>query len=414
MGGRGEQVKLDPTEKVIVDVLRVGLAADSAGLRQLCRRLIRTPPRDSSHPESLRAELQAVLTAAPTPASAGLRWAASPTNATKTEAPSPRRRRLTDEVTTPPSGLLWTSSPALHQPILNARTTEAVNQFIAEQTAHSSLEAAGLSPSRSALLIGPPGVGKTLSASYIAARLDLELKTVDLAAMMSSYLGRTGQNLATALEEAGRDRCVLLLDEFDALAKRRSDEADVGELKRLVNVLLQQLDHKHSSNSSILLAATNHPELLDRAVMRRFDTIIEFDLPSALERLALIKALPTVQFAGLSEGAVEALAVATEGESHSTCESLIKAVARKSIISTGSTAGLEDRLVAWSSTRLREAAALDHKTRDRLVWIFVRQLGYSLRRTGELLGITHPTVSKSLAAFEALLDKSEPKAATTD
>ena len=103
--------------------------------------------------------------------------------------------------------------------------------------------------------------------------------TLDLATVMSSYLGKTGNNIKAVLNYASSFPCVLLLDEFDAIAKKRDDETDVGELKRLVTVLLQSIDDWPVS--SILIAATNHGDLLDPAIWRRFDSIVEFDYPDA-------------------------------------------------------------------------------------------------------------------------------------
>ncbi len=104
---------------------------------------------------------------------------------------------------------------------------------------------------------------------------------LDLSAVMSSFLGRTGNNLRVVLDYAKASHGVLLLDEFDAIAKRRDDTVEVGELKRLVTVLLQEIDVWPSDG--LLIAATNHQELLDPAVWRRFDAVIRFSLPSRTE-----------------------------------------------------------------------------------------------------------------------------------
>ena len=130
----------------------------------------------------------------------------------------------------------------------------------------------GLSPTRSAIFVGPPGVGKTLTARWLASQLGVPLYVLDLTAVMSSLLGRSGTNLRAALDFAKRSPCVLLLDEIDAIAKRRSDDTDIGELKRLVTVILQEVDEWPATG--LLLAATNHAELIDPALWRRFDLVI--------------------------------------------------------------------------------------------------------------------------------------------
>ena len=146
---------------------------------------------------------------------------------------------------------------------------------------------AGLTISNKLIFCGPPGVGKTLAAKWLANRLNLPLYTLNLAAVMSSYLGKTGNNVQRVFQFVSQHPCILLLDEFDAIAKKRGDDTDVGELKRLVTVLLQEFDR--FSQSSKLIAATNHPTLLDPAVWRRFDVSIEFPMPDEPQAVEAIK-----------------------------------------------------------------------------------------------------------------------------
>jgi len=149
------------------------------------------------------------------------------------------------------------------------------------------LSSFGIKPTSKVLFTGPPGVGKTVAARYLAYKLKLPLVVLDLAAVVSSYLGRSGSNIKTALEYASSRPCVFLLDEIDSIAKKRDDTSDIGEIKRLVTVVLQELDLWQSTG--ILVAATNHYHLLDTAVQRRFDRVIEFKRPGFEELLEVGK-----------------------------------------------------------------------------------------------------------------------------
>ena len=163
------------------------------------------------------------------------------------------------------------------EPVWDKVTANAIKRFLRERERAEELLNEGLMPCRSLIMSGPPGAGKTLAASWLAREMKLPLLTLDLATVMSSYLGKTGNNIRAVLNYASSFPCVLLLDEFDAIAKKRDDDTDVGELKRLVTVLLQAIDDWPIS--SVLVAATNHGDLLDPAIWRRFDSIVEFDYP---------------------------------------------------------------------------------------------------------------------------------------
>lgn len=161
--------------------------------------------------------------------------------------------------------------------ILSDNNTSNLKSFILNYKNADKLNQLGVGVSNTLLLYGPPGCGKTECAKWIAKELNLPLITARLDSMISSYLGTTAKNIRTLFEYAQRVPCVLFLDEFDALAKARDDNNELGELKRVVNSLLQNIDTM--SKDSLLIAATNHAQLLDSAVWRRFDYKLEVSLP---------------------------------------------------------------------------------------------------------------------------------------
>lgn len=148
----------------------------------------------------------------------------------------------------------------------------------------------GLEFFQSLLLYGYPGCGKTTAASYIAAKMHLPLVTARLDTMISSLLGATAKNIHKIFEYAKQQPCVLFLDEFDAIAKARDDQHELGELKRVVNSLLQNIDDY--CDDGILIAATNHQELLDDAIWRRFQSVIEMPRPGLSEIKQMMGHIP--------------------------------------------------------------------------------------------------------------------------
>jgi SpoVK/Ycf46/Vps4 family AAA+-type ATPase len=163
------------------------------------------------------------------------------------------------------------------RPILSSSLEKDLSLLIQERRESGKLISAGLRPSSSAFFIGKPGVGKTITAKWLASELRLPLYVLDLALIMGSYLGQTGINIKNALDYAKSTSCVLLLDEIDALVKTRGDDTDIGEIKRVVTVMLQEIENWNPR--SILIAATNHPELVDHAIWRRFDLVFKFEPP---------------------------------------------------------------------------------------------------------------------------------------
>lgn len=164
------------------------------------------------------------------------------------------------------------------QPIvLNATIDKQVSEFIEIIQHGADLEIAGVDIKKTLLLYGRPGCGKTSIAHYISEKTGLPLVVARLDGVVSSLLGSTAKNIRKIFEYAQSMPCILFLDEFDAIAKARDDQHELGELKRVINSLLQNIDAMGAN--CVLIAATNHPELLDKAVWRRFVQTIEVGLP---------------------------------------------------------------------------------------------------------------------------------------
>lgn len=172
-------------------------------------------------------------------------------------------------------------------PILDEYIRNQLNDFIKERQMLNKFLDEDIIPPNSILLSGAPGVGKTYIAQWISYQLNLPLVTLDLASSISSFLGRSGQNIRSIFEYAVSQNAVLLLDELDSIAKRRDDASDLGELKRLVNVLLKELESFPST--CVVIGATNHPELLDKAIWRRFDRALTIPMPEENERKLLLQ-----------------------------------------------------------------------------------------------------------------------------
>lgn len=171
--------------------------------------------------------------------------------------------------------------------VLDSLLQAQINEFVNIILNSSQLETQGIDISKTMILYGQPGCGKTSIAHYISNLTGLPLVLARLDSLVSSLLGSTAKNIRKIFDYVQDFPCILFLDEFDAIAKARDDQKEIGELKRVINSLLQNMDSmpKHC----VLIAATNHPELLDRAVWRRFLQKIEVGMPKREELMELIR-----------------------------------------------------------------------------------------------------------------------------
>jgi len=187
------------------------------------------------------------------------------------------------------AGLLEASYPKsrLGDMILGKTLADRIGRVIREQRHAGRILDHGLSPRRKLLFVGPPGTGKTLAASVLAGELGLPLLQVRLDGLITRFMGETAAKLRQIFDATGRTRGVYFFDEFDAIGSERAIASDVAEIRRVLNSFLQMIEQDRSH--SMVTAATNHPGMLDRALFRRFDDILRFELPDESQIAELLK-----------------------------------------------------------------------------------------------------------------------------
>ncbi|WP_246192142.1 AAA family ATPase [Pseudoxanthomonas sangjuensis] len=284
---------------------------------------------------------------------------------------------------------VYQDAPTLEAPMLADNVQASLRQLIDERIHVQRLTKVGLTPTRSAIFVGSPGIGKTLSARWLAAQMRQPLYVLDLTTVMSSLLGKSGSNLRAALDFAKAQRAVLLLDEIDAIAKRRGDDSDVGELKRLVTVMLQEVESWPADG--LLLAATNHPELIDPAMWRRFDLVVNFGMPSPSAVEAAIERFLEQDRLAFSKW-VEVLSFVLRNDSFSDIERSIQALRRRKAL------GASAELVMEEFVSARATDHLDHEERKELAVLLSNETRLSQHTIAQLTGVSRDTIRKRIRA----------------
>jgi MoxR-like ATPase len=371
---RSSNSRMSESEAVLVDVVRLVARGEADAVPKRVSKLLRGVGgrRAQQLSEPCRDALSRAVADAGPPSTTLRR---TPTLA---EAPpAPAEREIESEI---PSGV--------HAPTLSVDAQRVLDRLLAEHEHAEKLGAAGIAPTRSLLLSGPPGVGKTMTATYIASRLGLPLVRAEPSTIVTSLLGESARNLAGAFAAARRTPSLLLLDEFDAFAKRRDDTHEVGELKRFVTTLLVELER--GLPHGILVAATNHPDLLDPAVHRRFDASIELSPPDLRARQQIIETALADFAVAVDPATVSLLAELTESRSGSDLQRLVNDGIRAHL--------LADEGIDFTLLR----AALEHSrgpSRDARAQIarVASASGLSTRAVGRLLDCSHTSVMRMLA-----------------
>jgi SpoVK/Ycf46/Vps4 family AAA+-type ATPase len=354
----------------LVQISRLALLGDRRQLESYVRRLGRTISKE--HPDTGGALLHLVTTGIPMRRAASAEAERSGTRLVPVDQES-RWDHLRIEKSPHPATA----------PVLSRRVADQIDQIVLERKRIAELLKLDLDPSRTVLFVGPPGVGKTLTAYWIAERLHKPLFVLDLASVMSSLLGKTGNNLRSALEYAKANDGVLLLDEFDALAKMRNDQTEVGELKRLVTVILQEIDRWPADR--LLIAATNHGELLDPAIWRRFDAVVPFPMPAEVDlRHLLQQELPEE----VDESWYRTLAVTFDGKSFSDVSRSLRSARRQALLRNEP---LADRLAELVRGELHSLT----KAQRKAVGVELESAGLSQRQVSEITGLSRDTIRKA-------------------
>ncbi|MDH1145247.1 ATP-binding protein [Pseudomonas mosselii] len=264
-----------------------------------------------------------------------------------------------------------------------------LNLIVSERKNTKKLLDAGITPTSKILFTGPPGVGKTVCAKYLAQKLKVPLLTLDLATVVSSFLGKTGNNVKKALEYTRSRPCVLLIDELDAIAKKRDDHSDVGETKRLVTVLLQELDQWQGNN--LLIAATNHYHLLDPAVQRRFDQIVEFKRPGVEDLMRV--GLQLTAGSNAPKTWIYFVASLMEGTSYSDFQRELNNL-RKVLLLDGEQGAMEHLRTLLE----RQCPSDDRSRRKQLALMLVTKGKASQRTASKITGVSRDTLRSALSA----------------
>jgi hypothetical protein len=282
--------------------------------------------------------------------------------------------------------------PGEVQVFLPEEVRSRVGQFLKFVRKSDQLVANGVGVSATMLMFGPPGCGKTHLARYIAAELSLPLVTARTDALISSYLGSTSKNVRALFDHAMSRPCVLFLDEFDALGKMRDDSRELGELKRVVISLLQNIDAMQGDH--VLLAATNHEHLLDPAIWRRFAYRINLQLPGAEARSSILAdALGSFG----DDDLLKILVPVTHGLSGADCREIAEEAVRSALVNDQVTVNQAELLEAALRRREGGAALLEKPIPERVRGLKrILPTEITQKHIGMLVGLSQAQVSKLL------------------
>lgn len=304
------------------------------------------------------------------------------------------------ETSTPLAEVFFAVDLPDEMPSFDGNIQVAIKSVVNEWKKFDQLLEINATPASSCLIYGLPGTGKTHLAYWIAKQIGLPVVLARLEGLMSSFLGTTSRNIGNLFAFANRYKCVLLLDEFDAIAKLRNDPQEVGEVKRVVNTLLQCLDSRHEKGFTI--GVTNHESLLDPAIWRRFDIQIEIPKPSPdVMMLLLKKFLQPLEF---NESETKFLAWCLEGASGADAEMLSKWLKRAFVLEAeGDMVSAMKQFALLNSGRVNaeKRNIMLHSDED-FITTLIKDKNYSFKQKeiAPLFGMTPSSLSKQLAKYK--------------
>lgn len=305
------------------------------------------------------------------------------------------------ETSSPILEIIFPSEINLEEPLFDEKIKEAVESVVVEWNNYGVLVEMNATPSRSCLIFGEPGTGKTHLAKWMAKEIKLPIVMAKLDSIVSSFLGTSARNIGNLFKFANRYNCILLLDEFDAIAKLRNDPQEVGEVKRIVNSLLQCLDERNAIGFTI--GITNHEQLLDPAIWRRFDVQIDIPKPSNRVVQELLKIfLRPLQF---SETELKFMSWCLNGSTGADIEKWTNWLKRMKIINGDkqeSLISLMKRYVLLNSGRISKniKEVIDAPTEVLLELLTGSDNDFKKKEVASLLNITPSSLSKQISKLK--------------
>lgn len=304
------------------------------------------------------------------------------------------------ETSTPLAEVYFPEELPKDMPLFDKDIKDAIMSVVNEWNNFNKLAKIDALPASSCLIYGKPGTGKTHLAKWISRQIGVPVVLARLEGLMSSFLGTTSKNIGNLFTFADRYNCVLLLDEFDAIAKLRNDPQEVGEVKRVVNTLLQCLDTR--KNKGFTIGVTNHELLLDPAIWRRFDIQIEVPIPpSSVVMLLIKKYLEPLSFEDVE---LRLFAWVMTGASGADIEMLAKWIKRATVINNNATIiNTVKQFALLNSGRISEEKRLKLSSPDEeLLVSLLNDNNFTFKQIdiASLFGISASNVSKIVAKYK--------------